>query len=98
MPVAALPLTVSVSVELPPAVTEAGAKAPVTPLGRPLIVRATDSAEPETTAVLIVLVPAAPWATGTAAGLALIEKSFGTLPAGANALVPAGVPSPVGPS
>ena len=59
-PRVALPLAVRVSVELPPAVTEVGLNAAVTPDGRPLAARATDSAEPETRAVLIVLVPRRP--------------------------------------
>ena len=45
--------TVSVSVELPPAVTEPGLKAAVVREGRPLAVRATDSAMPAVTAVEI---------------------------------------------
>ena len=55
-PRVAAPLAVRVSVELPPAVTEVGLNEAVTPDGRPLAARATDSAEPETRAVLIVLV------------------------------------------
>jgi hypothetical protein len=38
----------------------------------------TDAAAPEVTAVLIVALPTAPWATLIDAGLALIEKSFTT--------------------
>ena len=41
------------------------------------------SAEPETTAVLIVLVPDVPWATETEDGLAPMEKSFVTGAVGA---------------
>jgi hypothetical protein len=44
----------------------------------PLAERVTDSAPPEITAVLIVLVPDVPWATETDVGLALMEKSFVT--------------------
>ena len=78
-PMVAPPLAVRVRVELPPAVTEVGTKPAVTPLGSTLVTaRATDSAEPETTAVLIVLVPAAPWATERLDGVALMLKSFVT--------------------
>ena len=59
-PRVAVPLAVRVSVELPPAVTEVGLNEAVTPDGRPLAARATDSAEPETRAVLIVLLPGRP--------------------------------------
>ena len=51
----------------------------MTPDGRPLAERATDSADPETSAVLIVLVPRQPWATERLAGLALMEKSLVTV-------------------
>ena len=84
--------TVKVSVELPPVVTELGLKAAVTPLGNPVIERATVSAEPDTGAVLMVLVPCAPWATESEAGLALMEKSLVT------AVGVAMLPRPVGPS
>ena len=81
-PRVAVPLAVRVSVELPPAVTEVGLNEAVTPDGRPLAARATDSAEPETRAVLIVLPPEAPWATERLVGLALMLKLFVTGPAG----------------
>jgi hypothetical protein len=66
------------NVELPPALTEAGLRLAVTPAGAPLTLRLTVPAAPEVTAVLIVALPAAPWATLIDAGLALIEKSFTT--------------------
>ena len=53
-------------------------KPAVTPVGRPEMLRAMLSALPETTAVLMLLLPAAPWATERLAGLALIEKSLVT--------------------
>ena len=70
--------TATESVELPPAVTEAGLRLAVTPAGAPLTLRLTDAATPEVTAVLIVETSDAPWAIFRLAGLALIEKSFGT--------------------
>jgi hypothetical protein len=84
---------------MPPfAVIEVGLKPAVTPDGRPLAERPMLSAVPETTAVLIVLVPAAPWATETEVGFALMEKSFVTGAEDPKAPVPFGVPRPVGPS
>ena len=48
---AALAETLTLKVELPPAVTEVGLKLPVTPAGRPLAEKLTVWAEPEVTAV-----------------------------------------------
>jgi hypothetical protein len=76
--VAVLDPTVSVSVELPPAVTEVGFRLPLAPEGRPETARLTFWAAPDVTAVLMVLVPEPPWATVTVEGFALIEKSFTT--------------------
>ena len=76
MPVAAVAPTVRVRLELTPAVTEVGLKPALTPVGRPEMLRAMLSALPETTAVPMLLLPAAPWATETLPGLALIEKSL----------------------
>jgi hypothetical protein len=69
--------TLTVSVDAPPAVTEAGLKLAVAPAGRPLALRLTVCALPLSTAVLIVAVPLLPWAIVTLAGLAEIEKSDG---------------------
>jgi hypothetical protein len=57
-------------------VTLVGLKAAVTPAGRPEIERAMLSALPDTRAVPMLLVPAAPCTTETLPGLALIEKSL----------------------
>jgi len=70
--------TDTVSVEEPPAVTDAGLKLADAPNGRPLALRLTDCAAPLVIAVEIVEVPLEPWATLRAFGLALIEKSFTT--------------------
>src|SRR5439155_337386 len=68
----------SVSVELPPAVTEVGLRVAVAPPGVPLTVRFTVSAVPLVTAVEMVDVPFAPCARERLAGFALIENSFAT--------------------
>ena len=62
--------------ERPPAVTEVGLKLAVAPAGTPLTDKLTVSAVPETTAVEMVLVPVAFWASVSEAGLAEMEKSF----------------------
>jgi hypothetical protein len=67
----------TVIVEEPPAVTEAGLKLTLVPAGAPLALRATVCAEPLVTAVEIVELPLPPWATLTLLGLAEIEKSDG---------------------
>ncbi len=77
VPGAAVPAP-TVSVELPPAVTEVGLSVAVAPAGVPLTVRSTVSAAPLVTAVEMVDVPFAPCARERLAGLALIEKSFAT--------------------
>jgi hypothetical protein len=66
----------TVSVELPPAVTELGLRLAVAPLGKPLKLRFTVCAEPKVTAVLMVELPADPWAKLSELGLAEIEKSL----------------------
>jgi len=76
VPAVAVPAP-TVSVELPPAVTEVGLTVAVAPAGVPLTVRLIVSAVPLVRAVEIVDVPLAPCATERLAGLALIEKSFG---------------------
>src|SRR6266511_3645116 len=68
--------TVKVSVELPPAVTDAGLKEAVVPEGRPLVFNAMPSALPLVIAVDMVEVPVPPCATETELGFALIEKSL----------------------
>jgi hypothetical protein len=73
--VAAVVLTVSV--ELPPAVTDVGLSDADAPLGTPETVRLTVCALPEVTAVKMELEPELPCCTLTLAGLAAIEKSFG---------------------
>jgi uncharacterized membrane protein len=60
-----------------PAVTELGLKLALAPAGRPLALSATDWAEPLVTAVLMVVLPAFPWATPRLDGFALMLKSFG---------------------
>ena len=77
VPGAAVPAP-TVSVELPPAVTEVGLSVAVAPAGEPLTVRLIVSAEPLVTAVEIVDVPFAPCTSERLAGLALMEKSFAT--------------------
>src|SRR5262245_52895155 len=63
-------------VEAAPAVTEAGAKETVVPLGAPLALRATVWAAPLVTAVEMVEVFEAPGATDRLVGFAAIEKSL----------------------
>src|SRR5690349_463714 len=67
---------VKVSVEEPPAVTEAGLNEPLTPAGAPLSESATLWADPVVTAVVTdVDAPVEPCAPLTEAGDAAIEKS-----------------------
>src|SRR5438132_285662 len=77
VPGAAVPAP-SVSVELPPAVTDAGLNEAVAPEGRPLALSETVCAEPLVTAVAIVDVAVPFCVAETELGLALIEKSFET--------------------
>jgi len=77
VPGAAVPAP-TVSVELPPAVTEVGLSVAVAPAGVPFTVRLTVSAEPLVTAVEMVEVPFAPCTSERLAGFAVIEKSFAT--------------------
>jgi hypothetical protein len=65
-------------VDEPPAVTELGLSDAVDPEGCPLRDRATVWADPEVTAVEIVLVPEPLWARLRLDGLAEIEKSLVT--------------------
>jgi len=66
-----------VKFELPPAVTEVGLNDEFVPLGAPPTDSATVWADPEVTAVEIVLVPLLPWARFRLVGEAEIEKSLG---------------------
>src|SRR5438309_10856036 len=77
VPGAAVPAP-TVSVELPPAVTEVGLSVAVAPAGVPLTVRLTVSAEPLVTAVEMVGGPFVPCTRERLAGFAVIEKSFAT--------------------
>ena len=70
--------TVTVRVELLPAVTVVGLSEAVTPAGTPLTLKLIDSGEPLITAVEIVLVPEPPRAIVKLPGLAEIEKSLVT--------------------
>ena len=67
--------TLTVIVEEPPEVTEAGLKLTVVPAGWPLALRLTVWAEPLVTTVPIVAAPLPPWAMLRLPGVALIEKS-----------------------
>src|SRR6267378_2194386 len=67
---------VSVSVEVPPAVTEVGLNDAVAPAGRPVALKVTFCADPLVTAVEMVDEPLEPCWTETLVGFALIEKSF----------------------
>lgn len=77
VPVVAVLLAVSVSVELPlpGAAIDAGLKLAVTPLGRPEIERATDELNPLETEVEIVLVAELPCVKDRLVGEALRAKS-----------------------
>jgi hypothetical protein len=67
---------VKVTVDEPPAVTDAGLKETVTPAGAPDADRLTDCAEPEVTAVLTVAVVDEPGFTAADAGESDSEKSL----------------------
>ena len=69
--------TLNVSVELAPALTEAGLNEAVVPVGRAPVLRVMLSALPLVRTVEMVEVPVPPCATETELGFALIEKSFG---------------------
>ena len=77
MPTAAVP-ALMLKVDEPPAVTEVGLNDEVVPLGAPLTDSATLWAEPEVTAVEIVLVPLVACTRLRLVGLAEIEKSLTT--------------------
>jgi hypothetical protein len=76
VPVAAVAVVVTVSVELPPARTEAGAKLALAPADNPLAERVTVRAAPVVTNVLIAYVVVEPWTTVRLDGLALMVKSL----------------------
>jgi hypothetical protein len=63
-------------VDDPPAVTELGLKLTFTPAGWPLALKVMLSADPLTTAVLMVEGPLEPWGILRLVGLALMEKSL----------------------
>jgi hypothetical protein len=67
----------TVRVELPPALTAAGLRVAVSPLGDEVTLRLITPAVPVTSAVLTVLVPELPCTTVRLLGLAAIEKSDG---------------------
>jgi hypothetical protein len=67
----------TVSIEAAPAVTAAGLRVAVRPLGDETALRLIESAVPVTSAVLIVLLPELPWTTVRLLGVAEIEKSDG---------------------
>src|SRR5207302_985401 len=77
VPAAAVPAP-TVSVELPPAVTDGGLNEAVAPEGRPLALSETVCAEPLVTAVAMVAVAPPFCVAETELGLALIEKSLVT--------------------
>src|SRR5438093_7110806 len=77
VPVTAASVVATVRVDVPPAMTDGGANAPVAPEGNPVTVRFTVSAAPEVTCVVTVYVVLDPWATVWFDGLALMEKSSG---------------------
>ncbi len=79
VPGTVVPPTLTVIVDELPEVTEAGLKLTVVPAGCPVAVSATDCAAPVVTAVEIVDVALPACAALTAAGLAVIEKSDGTV-------------------
>src|SRR2546427_5779361 len=76
VPGAAVPAP-TVSVELPPVVTEVGLSVAVAPTGVPVTDRLIVSAEPLVRAVEMVDVPLAPWTKERLVGLAPMEKSLG---------------------
>ena len=71
--------TLRVSVEVVPAVTDAGANEPVTPEGAPLNDIATDCQDPDVTFVLTATVADDPCTALTEVGVALIPKSLGVV-------------------
>ena len=76
MPAAAVP-TLTVRVELPPAVTEVGLSEAVAPAGAPLTESDTDPALPAVTAVEIVEVPVAALVHGERAGVGADREVVG---------------------
>jgi hypothetical protein len=67
----------TVRVDAAPAVTAAGLRVAVSPLGEEVALRLIASAVPVTRMVVIELVPALPWTTVRLLGVAEIEKSDG---------------------
>ena len=70
-------MVVTVRVELPPEVTDAGANVTWAPAGAPVADRATDCALPLVTTVDTVPVAVEPATTEPEVGLTASEKSFG---------------------
>ena len=77
--------TLKLIVELAPELIGLGLKPAVVPAGSPLALRVTVCAEPLVIAVMIVVEVLPPWTAETLLGLALIEKSDGTVLGGLNA-------------
>jgi hypothetical protein len=77
VPEAVVVVVVTVRVELPPAMTDGGAKVPVAPEGKPATDRLTVWAVPEVTCVFTVYVVLEPGTTVWLDGVALIAKSSG---------------------
>jgi len=94
-PTAAVAEAVKVNV-LEPVVVEAGLKLAVTPLGRPLAVKATLPANPLIRLTVIVLVAVPPWATLALA--AAREKSGVAVPVTVSAIVALWVNAPLVPT
>jgi hypothetical protein len=63
VPVAVVVVVVTVRIELPPAVTDAGENAPLVPEGNPVTDRLSVWADPDVTWVLTVYVALEPWTT-----------------------------------
>ena len=76
VPVAAVAVVDTVSVELCPAVTEAGLNVALAPAGRPVAERFTGREAPAVAWVLTVYVVLEPWTTVRLDGVTLIEKSL----------------------
>jgi len=76
VPVVAVVVVAIVSVELPPACTDAGLNVPVAPAARPLTDSATGRGLPAVALVLTVNVVVAPCTTLRLVGVALMAKSL----------------------
>jgi len=76
VPVAAVAVVDTVSVDLCPAVTEAGLKVALAPAGKPVAERVTARGAPAVVCVLTVYVALEPWTTVRLEGVTLTEKSL----------------------